>query len=159
MTKKICIALLGIIIMLTGICSAAVTQEDFTVNGVNFVTGNYEDVIAHFGAPHKKRVEDQDDPPMTYLTYTNLTIWLNNRSGQIVYLKMEDRDAQTARGVKVGGTSYKVIKEYGQPERQKIKGHMYYIYHLNADDQYRLLFDLTEGYVSRIIFTNLPDNP
>ena len=45
MTKKICIALMGIIIMLTGICSAAVTQDDFTVNGVNVVTGKYDDVM------------------------------------------------------------------------------------------------------------------
>ena len=96
---------------------------------------------------------------MTYLTYTNLQIWLNRKSGQIVYLKIEDRDTQTARGVKVGATSYKVIKEYGQPQKQMIKGHMYYIYRLNAADSYRLLFDLTEGYVNRIILTHLPDNP
>lgn len=159
MKIKICFVLLILIMVLSSVCFAAITQDDFTLNGVNLVNSKYDDVIAKIGVPKKKTFDEQGEQPRTYLTYSGLQVWMDNKSGQLAYMKADGNDYQTTRGIKVGGTPYKIIKEYGEPQKQKIKGHLYYIYKMNPESAYRLVFDMTEGFVSKIILTSLPDNP
>ena len=136
---------------------ASIDQDDFTINGVNLLTSNYDDVITKLGKPSKQKSDEQGEK-LTYLTYGGLHIWTAG-DGQISYMRIDGSDYQTKRGVKVGGTPYKVVKEYGQPLKQTIHGHSYYIYKVDVQAKDRLIFDMSEGYVSQIIFTRVVDNP
>lgn len=141
------------------ICLAGVIQDDFTVKGVNLFSSRYEDVIAKLGKPHKEKVEEEGKPAYTYLTYPGLSIWTVNETKGIVYMRIEGYDQQTKRGLKVGATTQKIIKEYGQPQKQNIHGHMYYVYPITGEVNGRLLFDMTDGYAGQIIFTAVPNLP
>lgn len=135
----------------------AITQDDFEVKGINLLTSTYDDVIAKLGKPSKQKV-DEEGEKLTYLTYGGMHIWTAG-DGKISYMRIDGNDYQTKRGVRVGGTAYKVVKEYGEPQKQIIRGHSYYIYKLDPLDKNRLIFDMSEGYVSQVIFTRMLDNP
>lgn len=168
MNKKIVFFLLLISFLFSSTALAALTQEDFTLYtikdssaplaGVNLVSGGYKELIAKMGEP-KKQTEDSGEQPVLYIIYPNLHLSLQSQTDKITYLRFDGKDYQTQRGIKVGGTAYKVIKEYGQPEKQLVKGHMYYIYTWDEKPAYRLVFDMSEGYVSRVIYTTLPTLP
>jgi hypothetical protein len=141
------------------LCFAEVNAADFTFNSVDVLTGKYEDIIAKMGEPKRKAVDETGSPALTYLLYRNIHIETYNDSGKIAYIKIEDRDFKTVRGVAIGSTPYKLVKEYGQSEKVNLNGHIYYVYKLADTACTRLLFDMTNGYVSRIIFSNLSDKP
>lgn len=141
------------------VCFAEVTKDDFTVDGVNLFASKYEDVLAQLGKPYKEKVEEQGQPAYTYLTYPGLSLWTVNETKKLVYMKIEGYERHTKRGVTIGGTAHKIIKEYGQPQKQSLRGHMYYVYTLHGDVKGRLLFDMTDGYVGNIIFSALPNVP
>jgi hypothetical protein len=135
-------------------CSAALTQADFTIRGVNLLTDKYGDVIRKLGEPRQK-IDGPQDIPQTYLLYSGLRVSMLNDSQRIAFIRIDGRDISTKRDVKVGATPYKVVKEYGTPEEQELGGHIYYIYRLNPGSEDCIAFDLSEGYVSRIILTRL----
>ncbi|MCE5285797.1 MAG: DUF4309 domain-containing protein [Pelosinus sp.] len=147
-----------LLVMGVNLCFADVNTTDFTFNGINILTGSYQDIMTKLGEPKKKIVDETGSPAFTYLSYPNIHIQTYNDSGKIAFVKIEDRDYKTARGIAIGSTPYKVVKEYGQPEKLNI-GHIYYVYKLADAAGYRLMFDMTDGYVTRIIFTNLTDKP
>jgi hypothetical protein len=136
---------------------AEVNSADFTFNGVDILTGKYEDIIAKMGEPKKKTVDEAGTPAFTYLLYPDIHIQTYNDSGKIAYIKIEDRFYNTARKIAIGSTPYKVVKEYGQPAKEKFRGHIYYVYKLTDAAGFRLLFDMTDGYVKSIVYTNLSD--
>lgn len=141
------------------ICLAGVVQDDFTVNGVNLFSSRYEDVIAKLGKPYREKIEEEGKPAYTYLTYPGLSIWTVNETKSIVYMRIEGNDQQTKRGLKVGATAHKIIQEYGPPQKQNIRGHMYYVYPITENVNGRLLFDMTDGYAGQIILTAMPNLP
>lgn len=159
MLKKLFFTLLLALTIPYTICLANLTQDDFTINGVNLITSSYDDVITTLGEPAKKTVDQQGEPALTYLTYKGLRVWTVNNSGQVAYILADGRDYETHRGIKIGATPYKVTKEYGDPLKENIRNHVYYVYKLNPTSGHRLYFDMTEGYVSRMIFTSLPTSP
>lgn len=156
---KVVLILNILLILGSNLCFAEVKSADFAVNGINIITGKYEDILTTMGEPKRKTVDEEGNPAFTYLTYRNMHIQTYNASGKIAYIKIEDRDYKTARGIAIGSTPYKVVKEYGQPHKENLRGHIYYIYKLPDNPAYRLLFDMTDGFLSRIIFTNLADKP
>lgn len=157
--KKTVLWFILVLLFSTTICSAAVTRDDFAINGIQLLEDQRTDIIIKIGHSKKEITDDNRKPPMTYLIYPGIRFGTDNTSKQIVYMQIDTRDYQTKRGITVGGTNYKVIQEYGEPERQTIKGHRYYIYHLESDPMCRLIFDMSQGYVSRIIFSRLADIP
>jgi hypothetical protein len=150
--------LLSIMLLMgVNLCFAEVKASDFTFNGVDILTGSYDDIITKMGQPKRKTADETGSPAFTYLVYRDIYIQANTDTGKITYIKIEDRAYKTVRGIAVGSTPYKVVKEYGQPEKVNIKGHIYYVYKLMDTAGYRLMFDMSDGYVSRILFTNLKD--
>lgn len=169
MKKKIVTVLALLVLFLTNTVFAALQQEDFTLQkleerqkssliGVNLVTSTLADITGYMGEP-KKKTEDSSEDPVIDMAYSNLHLSIYSQSNKMIALRFDGREYQTLRGIKVGATSYKVIKEYGQPDKQMIKGHIYYIYKWEQDPKYRLVFDLSDGYVSRVIYTTLPYLP
>lgn len=158
MIKRVSITVMALLIILITPCLAAVTQSDFTVKGINLLSSNYDNIVAKFGEPKKKINEDQGQPPLTHLSYPGLKISVVTESGRIVHMVIDNGDYQTNRGVKVGATPYKVTKAYGQPNKNVLRGHVYYIYDTEPAGANRLIFDMTEGYASKIIFTSMPLN-
>lgn len=135
-------------------CFASVCQQDFTINGIN-LNDKYEKIIQVMGKP-TKQIEDEGQLSLIHLSYPGLKISVKNKEGKIVYIMADTADYQTHRGVKIGATPYKVMKAYGQPAKAIIKGHIYYIYDTDPQSGDRLVFDMTNGYVSKIILTNMP---
>lgn len=141
------------------VCFAEVAKEDFTVDGVNLFASKYEDIVAQLGKPYKEKVEEQGQPAYTFLTYPGLSLWTVNDSKKLVYMRIEGYERQTKRGLTIGATSHKIIKEYGQPQKVNLRGHMYYVYPITGEVSGRLLFDMTDGYAGNIIFSALPNLP
>ena len=156
MIKKIGITVMVFLFILITPCLAALTQNDFTVKGINLLSSNYDDIILKLGEPKNKINEEQGQPPLTHLAYRGFKISVVSDSGQIVHMVIDNGDYQTNRGVKVGATPYKITKAYGQPYKTVLRGHVYYIYDTEPAGANRLIFDMTEGYASKIIFTNMP---
>lgn len=154
---KIIILLNFLLIMGMNICFGNVETKDFSFQGLNILSAKDEDIIAKMGEPKRKNVDDIGNPALTHLLYRNTYIKVYNDTGKIAYIKIEDRDYKTVRGISVGATPYKVVKEYGQPEKVNVNGHIYYVYKLTDVIGYRLMFDMTDGFVGRIIFTNLKE--
>lgn len=156
MIKKVSITVMTMLIILITPCLAAVTHNDFTVNGINLLSSNSDNVVAKLGEPKKKLNEDHGQLPLTHLSYPGLKISAVSNSGEIVNMVIDNGDYKTNRGVKVGATPYKVTKAYGQPIKTILRGHVYYIYDTDPVGLNRLIFDMTEGYASKIIFTKMP---
>ncbi|NLP40796.1 MAG: hypothetical protein GX348_01115 [Veillonellaceae bacterium] len=159
MIKRISITVITLIVVLTMLltpCLAAVTHDDFTVKGINLLSSNYDSIVAKLGEPKKKINEEYGQPPLTHLSYPGLKISVISESGQIVHMVIDNGDYQTKRGVKVGATPYKITKAYGKPYKTVLRGHVYYIYDTEPAGANRLIFDMTEGYASKIIYTTMP---
>ncbi|MPN59057.1 hypothetical protein SDC9_206775 [bioreactor metagenome] len=157
--KKRILWLILPLLLWTAVCSAAVSQADFSMGEISLFSHKDIDIIEKFGHAKKQMTDDQRQPPLDYFIYPGIRFGIVQPTGEIAFMSVDTGAYQTVRGIKVGGTVYKVVKEYGEPERQTIKGHRYYVYRLESDPTYRLMFDMSEGYVSRIILTKLSDLP
>lgn len=155
--KKIIVFLACVLLLINAnSCLAAITQEDLAVNGVRLLSSRYEDVLAKFGEPKRKSADENGQPPLTHLAYAGFHASVVSDTGKLVYMMVDNSDYSTIRGVKVGATPYKVIQAYGQPQKMNLRGHIYYVYNTEPAGDTHLIFDMTEGYASKIIFTNLP---
>lgn len=159
MKKQFFLLVLAVIFFTHSVCSAGIPKEDFLINEIDFINNTYEDVLVKLGPPKRQTTDEKGEPPLNYLTYPGLRVWTFIDTNKIAFILVDNNQFQTKRGIRVGGTSYKVIKEYGDPERQTIKGHRYFIYKTDSSPEKRLIFDMSEGYVSRIIITSLPNMP
>lgn len=159
MRAKVVFLLIVILLCTTGAGSAAINTADLTINGISLLKSNYADVIAKFGYSKKQIADTKYQPPVHHLIYSGIRIGVKDKEGPVVLLQIDAGRYQTSRGVKIGGTAYKVIKEYGQPDQQTINGHRYFIYRSDSVPEQRLIFDMSEGYVTKIIMTSLEDIP
>lgn len=137
-------------------CFAAINPSDFDVNGISLGSSKYEDVLTKLGEPKSKFDDDQGQMVLTHMSYRGLKISVAQDSGRIVYMMIDNSEFKTQRGVKVGATPYIVTKLYGTPQKTIINGHVYYVYNTEQESSNHLLFDMTEGYVTKIIFTSMP---
>ncbi|MPL68031.1 hypothetical protein SDC9_13735 [bioreactor metagenome] len=156
MIKKICFMVVAVLILVMATCFAAVTPADFTVRGISLGSSSYDDIVANLGEPKKKFEDEQGQLSLTHLSYPGLKIAVVSEGGPVVYMLIDNGDYKTQRGVKVGATPSKLTKEYGQPQKSMINGHVYYIYDTEPVSKSRLIFDMTDGYASKIIFTSMP---
>nr|WP_092072497.1 hypothetical protein [Dendrosporobacter quercicolus]NSL48511.1 hypothetical protein [Dendrosporobacter quercicolus DSM 1736]SDM42966.1 hypothetical protein SAMN04488502_104220 [Dendrosporobacter quercicolus] len=159
MRTKVVFLLIVLLLCNAAAVSAAISAVDLAVNEIRPAASSYADVIAKFGYSKKQIVDTKHQPPVTYLIYSGLRIGLSGQEGPVAVLQLDTGQYQTSRGVKIGATAYKVIKEYGQPDQQIINGHRYFIYQLESAPEQRLIFDMSEGYVTKIIMTSLTDIP
>lgn len=156
MLTKICCTITLMLFLLSTNCFAAINSSDFSVNGISLVSSKYEDVLAKLGQPKNKFDDDQGQTPLTHMSYRGLKISVAKDTGHVVYMMIDNSEYQTQRGVMVGTTPYKITKLYGNPQKTVIKGHIYYIYNTEPECANRILFDMTDGYVSKIILTSMP---
>lgn len=158
MKTRVSVIVCVILLISINVCFAAITVNDLTINGITLLSSKYDDVLAKLGEPKRKSVDEEGQPPLTHLAYAGFHASLVTPSGQVVYMMIDSNDYSTVRGVKIGATPYKVVKAYGQPQKSIIEGHVYYIYNTEPASESHLVFDMTAGYVSKIIITNLPLN-
>lgn len=156
MKTKISVIVCVLLLVFVNVCFAAITANDLTINGVTLLSSKYDDVLAKLGEPKRKSIDEEGQPPLTHLAYVGFQASLITASGQVVYMMIDNSDYSTVRGVKIGATPYKVVKAYGQPQKSIIDGHVYYIYNTEPASESHLVFDMTAGYASKIIITNLP---
>ena len=72
---------------------------------------------------------------------------------EILLLTTEEEMVETPRGIRVGSTKHKVIKEYGQPQKATKNGMVCFIYQMGGK---RIIFDVTAGHVEAIMINCMP---
>ena len=148
------ITLVWAMMMSAASCAPApLTEADFVLGGINAAVDDLETALKNGG---KLRVEYERDsyiPPTHVWVFKDVKMYTNIDTKEILLLTTEEREIATARGIRVGSTNHKVIKEYGQPQKTIKDGMICFIYQMNGK---RIIFDVTAGYVEAIMINCMP---
>ncbi|WP_110955628.1 hypothetical protein [Anaerosinus massiliensis] len=156
MQKKVWLTFLTWIVFT--MTALAASPEDFSYQGIN-LGDHYDTMVEKLGQPRTDFEHRINDRAITYYFYkgNELRIGLDQGSNQIVDIRVRDKDYTTKHGVKIGATSHKILKEYGSATKQRMNGHIYYIYKNDPNDNERLFLDVSQGYLEEFRITSLID--
>jgi hypothetical protein len=136
------------------VCAPApLTEADFELGGINAVTDDLETALKNGG---KLRVEYERDsyiPPTHVWVFKDIKMYTDIYTKEILLLTTEEEMVETPRGIRVGSTKHKVIKEYGQPQKATKNGMVCFIYQMGGK---RIIFDVTAGHVEAIMINCMP---
>lgn len=141
-------------VMCVAFSAFAAQKEDFMYEGVG-LGDDHEKMVEKLGTPRVDIDHIIGDKVVTYYFYQDSRVGIDPASGKIVDIRIADKKYTTANGIKLGATQHKMIKEYGKPVKEKISGHIYYIYHNELKPEERLMLDVGAGYLEEIRITNL----
>lgn len=148
------ITLIWAMMMSVAVCAPApLTEADFTLGGINAVTDDLDTALKNGG---KLRVEYEKDtyiPPTHVWVFKDIKMYTNIDTKEILLLTTEEAGVETARGVRVGSTKHKIIKEYGEPKKERKDGMICFVYQMDGK---RIIFDVTAGYVEAIMINCMP---
>ena len=148
------IMLVWAMVMSVAVCAPApLTEADFELGGINAATDDLETALKNGG---KLRVEYERDsyiPPTHVWVFKDIKMYTDIYTKEILLLTTEEEMVETPRGVRVGSTKHKVIKEYGQPQKATKNGMVCFIYQMGGK---RIIFDVTAGHVEAIMINCMP---
>lgn len=148
------IAFVWALMMSAAWCAPApLTAADFELGGINAVTDDLETALVKGG---KLRVDyEKEDyiPPVHMWVFEDVKLYTDLETDKILLLTVDDGNVETARGVRIGATKHKIIKEYGTPKKEIGNGMICFVYRM---DDARLIFDVTAGYVEAIMINRMP---
>ncbi len=132
---------------------APMTEADFVLGGINAATDTLEQALAKGG---KLKVDYERDtmPPSHIWVFDRVRMYTLAEDDSILALCTEDKNVETARGIRLGMTRHKIVKEYGEPHEREMKdGTICYIYKMGDK---RVVFDITPGHVQMIVINCMP---
>ena len=153
--KKILLVCLIIIFNLTATSFAMQREVDFSYKKVSLGM-SYEEMVNLIGEPKVQFVTFIGEYAVDEYVYNDVRIDFALNTKKIVFISIKDKKYENNQGVKIGSTLYKLKKEYGKGEKQIINGKKYYIYQHEQNPDDKLLLDVSNGYVEKIIIMNLP---
>lgn len=130
-------------------------EVDFSYNKLK-VGMSYDEMVKIMGESKIKLMTFHDEYAVDEYVYKDIRIDLDVNSKKVVLISIKDKKYENNKGVKIGATLYKLNKEYGVAQKEIIGGKKYYIYSNNQNKEEKLIFDVTYGYVEKIIITDLP---
>ncbi|MDF2563649.1 MAG: hypothetical protein K0Q53_44 [Massilibacillus sp.] len=136
----------------------AASPEDFTYKGIK-LGDDYETMVAKIGQPRVNFDYIVKDNIVTYYFYkgNDMRIGIDRFTNKIVDFRVSDKEYVTDKGVRIGATSHKILKEYGLTNKEKINGHIYYIYKNPQDEKQQLLLDVSQGDLEEFRITTLAE--
>lgn len=148
------ITLVWAMMMSVAVCAPApLTEADFELGGINAVTDDLDTALKNGG---KLRVEYEKEtyiPPAHVWVFKDIEMYTDLYTNKILLLTTDETEIETARGVRVGSTKHKVLKEYGEPQKERRGGMLCFIYQMGGN---RLIFDVTAGHVEAIMINCMP---
>ncbi len=132
---------------------APLTEADFALGGVNAITDDLDTALKNGG---KLRVDYEKEtyiPPVHMWVFKDMKMYTDLYTDKILLLTTEDQDIATPRGIRVGSTKHKILKEYGEPQKETKDGMICFVYRMDGS---RIIFDVTPGYVEMIMINCLP---
>lgn len=148
------IALVWAMMISVATCAPApLTEADFKLGSINAVTDDLDTALKNGG---KLRVDYEKDtyiPPVHVWVFEDIKMYTDLYTKRILLLTTEETDIVTARGVRVGSTKHKVLKEYGEPKKERKDGMICFVYQMGSN---RLIFDVTAGHVEAIMINCIP---
>lgn len=156
MKKRLLLVIALVWAMMISVASCApapLSEADFTLGGINAVTDDLETALKNGG---KLRVEYERAsyvPPTHVWVFKDIKMYTDLYTNKILLLTTEEETVETVRGIRVGSTKHKVIKEYGQPQKEHKDGMICFIYQMDGK---RIIFDVTAGYVEAIMINCMP---
>lgn len=155
--KKRLLMLIGLVwalMMSAAICAPApLTEADFALGGINAITDNLETALDKGG---KLRVDYEKDnyiPPVHLWVFKGIKMYTNLYTNEILMLTTEEENVETSRGIRVGTTKHKIVKEYGTPVIEFKDGLTCFVYQMGHN---RIIFDVTDGHVGAIMIKCMP---
>ena len=155
--KKISLLVITLIwVMMMSVAMSApapLTEADFALGGINAATDDLETALKNGG---KLRVEYERDsyiPPTHVWVFKDIKMYTDVYTNEILLLTTEKEMVETARGIRIGSTKHKVIKEYGEPQKVNKNGMSCFVYQMNGK---RIIFDVTSGHVEAIMINCMP---
>ena len=148
--KKILLVCLIIIFNLTATSFAMQREVDFSYKKVSLGM-SYEEMVNLIGEPKVQFVTFIGEYAVDEYVYNDVRIDFDLNTKKIVFISIKDKKYENNQGVKIGSTLYKLNKEYGKGEKQIINGKKYYIYQHEQNPDDKLLLDVSNGYVEKII--------
>ena len=156
MKKRLSVVIALVWAMMLSVASCApapLTAADFSLGGINAVTDDLDTALKNGG---KLRVEYEKDtyiPPVHVWAFKAVNMYTDLYTNKILLLTTDEMDIETARGIRVGSTKHKVLKEYGEPKKERKNGTDFFIYQMDGN---RLIFDVTAGHVEAIMINCMP---
>lgn len=154
--KKLLI-LVGMIWMVLGSVVGAsplpLTEADFQLGKINAIGDTLDVALANGG---KLRVDYEKEnyiPPVHLWVFKDMKMYTDLYTDKILMLSTEEDSVATPRGIRVGATKHKVVKEYGTPQKNFEQGITCYVYQMG---HHRIIFDVSAGYVESIVINCLP---
>ena len=148
------IALVWAMMISVATCAPApLTEADFKLGSINAVTDDLDTALKNGG---KLRVDYEKDtyiPPVHVWVFEDIKMYTDLYTKKILLLTTEETDIVTTRGVRVGSTKHKVLKEYGEPKKKRKDGMICFVYQMGSN---RLIFDVTAGHVEAIMINCIP---
>lgn len=148
------IALVWAMMISVAACAPApLTEADFELGGINAVTDDLDTALKNGG---KLRVDYEKEtyiPPAHVWVFKDIKMYTDLYTNKILLLTTEEEGVETARGVRVGSTKHKILKEYGEPKKERKDGMICFVYQMGGN---RLIFDVTAGYVEAIMINCMP---
>lgn len=156
MLKKIILCIIVVFTFAATVLAAA--PEDFTYKGIK-LGDTYETMVAKIGQPRVNFDYIVKDNVVTYYFYkgNDMRIGIDQFTNKIVDIRVSDKEYITEKGVQIGATSHKILKEYGPANKEKINGHIYYIYKNPQDEKQQLLLDVSQGDLEEFRITTLAE--
>lgn len=136
----------------------AASPEDFTYKGIK-LGDPYETVAEKLGQPRVNFDYIVKDNIVTYYFYkgNDMRIGIDRFTNKVVDIRVSDKAYATEKGVKIGATPHKILKEYGPANKERINGHIYYIYKNPQDEKQQLLLDVSQGDLEEFRITTLAE--
>lgn len=142
-------------LMISAVCGAPapLTEADFVLGGINAATDDLATALEKGGRLRVDYEKDDYIPPVHLWVFEDIKLYTDIYTDKILLLTTEEDNIKTARGVRIGATKHKVIKEYGTPKKEVGNGMICFVYRMGEN---RLIFDVTPGYVEAIMINRLP---
>lgn len=147
--------LLVLFLSINSITFAMPEEVDFTYKNLR-IGMSYDEMVKIMGESQIKLMVFRDEDAVDEYVYKDIRIDFDVNSQKIILISIKDKKYENNKGVKIGATLFKLNKEYGAAQKEIIGGKKYYIYSNSQNNAEKLIFDVTYGYVEKIIITDLP---